>query len=568
MFILFAPMSGKFSGKAIPKFVNEVNKMNNTIKNLKGKGPSDSNLASLMKCLQTMKVGNSSMKVGTSMIASLIKDKSILNRESHQDLMTISYNNSYASPSQENYLYTNVKIGTKHSSQVLKYKNGPSYSIGHRKLLDTVNDCRSTKERGELKLKHGANQRYFSFLESSTCLTIDDIELLSKYDEQKDRLESSFNKIKENIIKRNQSKVATKRAKTKTKDPEEAKPKDDKKLKVEKKLRYRSNSHKFVRNWAGLLKNRTEITISNRLEALTSAVTIHLLQYSKSSIYKNNCNISDLLKNCEYKVVRKTGKIVNENEIYLEKLHSDDIIEKTANNYITRLVTPLDVNLTQLECFKEHCRVVDSWSQELKPNAVWKFKLTKSYKNGVYLNKLHELKNQNIDGETPVNYFFLIESFGKKEASIRRNSDMEVFSGVHSPSYHHVEIECSIDYICDSDEQDYITVFKEIFKSKEFESEELALNYYPNREEGLNINFDDIQFTPGKKKKYSMDVKGKSKEAEMQYFTDTILESMGRLSSISGEKINLHDVPYIVQEDNIEDEETHGEAPYDESEHH
>jgi len=285
-----------------------------------------------------------------------------------------------------------------------------------------------------------------------------------------------------------------------------------------------------------------------------------MLQYTKTSVAKNNCNISDLLNNCKYKV-SKTEELKNELDIYLEKLNADDIIETSTNNYINRIVTPLDVNLTKIESFKEHCRVVDSWSQILKPNAVWKFKLTKSYKHGIYLNKLHQLKSESIDGETPANYFFLIESFGEKESSIRRNSDMELFSGVHSPSYHHVEITSSIDYICDSEKQDFITVFKETFGSREFDSEELALNYYPNREPNLNVNFDDIGFTPGKRKAYSMDTTSASKEAEMRYLADAMLEGIGRIKRVTGKDVNMHDIPYIVEED-IEN------PPYNESEHH
>ena len=82
-----------------------------------------------------------------------------------------------------------------------------------------------------------------------------------------------------------------------------------------------------------------------------------------------------------------------------------------------------------------------------------------------------------------------------------------------------------------------------------------------------NYKFDKIQFTPGRKKPYSIDLTSASKEAEMEYMSDSILKAMGKFTRITGEAVNINDIPYIEKEV-FEEEVNNPNPPYNESEHH
>ena len=208
----------------------------------------------------------------------------------------------------------------------------------------------------------------------------------------------------------------------------------------------------------------------------------------------------------------------------------------------------------------------------MEPNSIWNFSLTKIYPSGIYLNKLFEINNLELDRETPVSYFFCIESFGDKRCSVTRNEDEAYFSGVYSPSSLQYEIKHGVEYLCVPDESERIVDFKRTQSDDEFEDEELVLNYYPNRQERFNVNFDEINFGRGKKKPFTIG-KDMFDSIETDYIIEKVLTTVNALQSISGdEKIMPEDLPYINQSSNntsnntTDDEDLN--APYGESEHH
>lgn len=125
---------------------------------------------------------------------------------------------SASSVDQVKLLKTKVRIGRGYSSQVNKFLNGPVHTTGRKLLLDTTQDALNSVDRAQLKSAHEVNQRNYCFLESTCFLTLNDIEILTQYEDEKMKLEPFF-KQKEKNIKLNNKSIKSSRS-TKSKNDE------------------------------------------------------------------------------------------------------------------------------------------------------------------------------------------------------------------------------------------------------------------------------------------------------------------------------------------------------------
>lgn len=141
----------------------------------------------------------------------------------------------------------------------------------------------------------------------------------------------------------------------------------------------------------------------------------------------------------------------------------------------------------------------------MKAGSQWHFELTERFKDGIYLNKLHDLtteKKEVAHEDAPMTYFFMLEYFGDPRASVQRDKDKEILSGIYSPCNLAFEIDVRASYLADPEDTDEIHCYKRISKDTEFEDEVYGSHFYPTREERFNVDFDNVQIGENKGSKH------------------------------------------------------------------
>jgi hypothetical protein len=287
---------------------------------------------------------------------------------------------------------------------------------------------------------------------------------------------------------------------------------------------------KIIRYNAGLLETTLKIQIMNMLPVYESNVRIYLLKFSPTAIATNGATIDKLLSNImptyledsnkrtdrftkKFKkffngkkeeplfsddIERHIEELTAENIKFkpipmLERVKITNVKKENENEYQYQLVTTLNCNIPRLESFRDRCEVIRHWDKKIGPGDIWKFNLKETFRDGLYLNKLSELtRNHGVSDNTPISYFIMVECYGDACGAVLRKEDQEVFGNVYSPSKLQFEMDFEYKYLAQPENPDEIAVFSRSSNDKQFENQETGAFYYPDRQESLNIDFDDI----------------------------------------------------------------------------
>lgn len=545
--LLFAGSSGKrphpkTGPKMFSKNPDSSKKSLKKFQKISNKRVDKKTLAGIKQFIQTLSDCNSTFKTG-NVIGTLFQGMELLS-DSMDNKKLLSFYNDTVRYKKSSIYTTSVNIGDDHSKKINQLKNGPVHETQFREILNTRKDALSTEARKSLKTNHGVNQRSYSFMKN-LHLTIGDIKELTNFDSKhKNKINENFLGFLLNSWKDEQNSMWRQWSESKKKNSNGTVDKvvETRTIETDRSVAHlksylESNNNegklkkqtKIVRYNAGLLETSLKLKIMNMLPVYEANVRIYLLKFNPTAIASNGATIDRLLSNImptfledstkrKERFTKKFKKFFNSKETplfsndiekhieeliqesvmfkpipMLERVKVTDIKKENENEYQYQLVTTLNCNIPKLESFKDRCQVIKSWNRKIGPGDIWNFNLKETFKDGLYLNKLSELtRNHGVSDNTPISYFIMIECYGDDTAAVLRKEDNEVFGNVYSPSKLQFEMDFQYKYLAQPENPDEIAVFSKSTNDKEFQDQEIGAFYYPDRQEYLNIDFEDI----------------------------------------------------------------------------
>jgi hypothetical protein len=183
--------------------------------------------------------------------------------------------------------------------------------------------------------------------------------------------------------------------------------------------------------------------------------------------------------------------------------------------------------------------------------AHWYIKIKKKFRDGIYLNRLQELKTNKVSLDLPINHFLVVEFYGHNRASIFRNSDNQTISSLYSPCILNFEYKMQITHLSNGKESDELLCYTKIKKTKEFEDESIGVDFYPKREGKFNIDIEDIMIGEDKGKKnphFKLELNSFILENQQISQFESILKRMVKIEPEIASTMSKDDIPFMKKE--------------------
>ena len=531
-----------------------------------GKGlHSDKNLKRFSRLADALLKSNSQYKFGSVFftLASALAENVVNDKHSHVPLG--HYNEKDKSNNQITITKTFAHMGRPYSRKLRSYIDGPVHDKFTKLLLDTRQDFKDPKYKVCLNSYAGVNQRNYTFLDSRTYLSMQDINILTNFQESHhDLLEKEYlrllKQLKKTFTESENGELLNKIARNR--------------------LKSRSDN-RVIKHYAALLGQKTQIKIYNRIPVYDVHAMVHLVRFN-SYESRDMTTIDDLLEDIQW---RFQSSLDTEQKQWLSRIPSEKVKKQTRSKttkFSQQLHTTLDVNVRELESFKKNCTVVKSWARKIPSGGIWEFNLREKFSDGIYLNKVHELNSMKIKADTPVNHFYMIEYYGDRRASVFRNVDKSTFPGVYSPVMVGYDVKFEIEHLSKVSSQDEIASYEEVFKSKEFLDDSLSLEFYPDRGEYLNVDIDNVSIgnpEENKSKKnpeFRLELNSSILENQNLSQIESMMKRIALVDKVAADALSEDDIPFMGKNSSEtasglrgggDNEENDSEPPYSEDEH-
>ena len=318
-----------------------------------------------------------------------------------------------------------------------------------------------------------------------------------------------------------------------------------------KSLKSRKDEKPDNKYYSALLSTKTELKLMNRMPVYDLNVIVHLVKFKNFD--SRVTTVKELIKDLKASTAEEIR-----NKRYLERIKQKDIkqeLESEEFKFSRQLVTSLNLNITNLESFQKNCILVNSWRRTIPTGGHWYITFNEKFRDGIYLNKFHELVEDKIDMDTPMNSFLLIEYFGDNRASVFREADEQTISSVYSPCYISYEMKLNITHVSNIKSPDEILCYSKLKKSDEFEDESLQMDFYPNREEKFNINFDDIKIGDEKNKKgakYRLEMNASILENQNLSKFDDMIQRLSKIDPTEAETMTPDDLNFFSNQTDVD----------------
>jgi hypothetical protein len=428
----------------------------------------------LTKSSNSFSFGNLFLTAASTMIDGILHEGT--------DNIPLIHENESSVVGETTNFYTYIVMGSKPNKKLLAFKNGPTCNTLKKDVFNTKEDFLDTGNKRRLYSKAGANQRNITFFSLKTYLTLGDLKILCDYDEKMRMLTEENYRVKDSqMIKERIKKTESIDIKD-IKDKENSEENSEKTIDIKKlKLSQRRKKLRPIKHYSGLLSQVSVLTIHNEMPVYDVKVRLHLVKFHDASLIVETRRLIELL-------VGEEGVIM-----WGDTLPEISIKERSkGDNFSHQLVTTLDINVTRLEAFRRRCKVVKSWTRTIPSGGWWQFTLDEQFKNGIYVNRLHHLSRTGIDSDAPASYFLIAEYIGDPRAIVTRIKDQESFHRVRSPLHVAYDFKMDIVHLSKNSESDQILSYQQIQDNHEFLDETLVNDFYPEREEYLNINYNNI----------------------------------------------------------------------------
>jgi hypothetical protein len=503
---------------------DKLNKVREALNKATGNILSGENLDKIYQFLLTAGKSNSSFKIG-HLIAGIAEHtlNSLVHDESQH--VAITHYNEKQSNSEIQIHRTHVYIGEKHNSKIQSYLNGPVHEAFEKRIIDSQCDWLDTKNRKELQVTTGVNQRGYAILDKNTFLTLKDVLELTNHKEHKASIDAQLNYF---LLTTGENKI----------------PKEIKDTLL-KNLKTRESEKAFLNFYSALLSTKTEIKIMNRMPVYDANITVHLVKLRQldGDVRTIEALVNDVTKVPDKECLER----INPKDLF-----GIDVPDKnsTSIHFARKLYTNLKVNLTKLQSFKKNFIVVRSWRRKVPTGGHWYITINEKFRNGIHLNRLNELRSETerAPNDLPINHFLIIEYYGDNRASVFRNADNETISSVYSPCILNFEYKLDIKHLSHTKDPDEILCYKRVKKIKEFEDESIGLEFYPNRETKFNVDFNNITIGEEKTKKeanYKLELNSSILENQQMSNFESLLNKLKQIDPDTASTITEDDIPFM-----------------------
>ena len=556
----------------IPGVEKYFRKFINALKETKGKIP-DSLLPHVNDYLGVLS-GLITHKVTRNLFVSLVDhvNSSLSNFGSNK--LPMIYQNEVQANNNSKILRTHCHVGHKGGRRIKKAKQGAFHGSTHIVLEDTEQDRIDHNYRKQLHSSCGFGQKgYDIFLEDSFIRITDLINLCNadeyfeEIKEEKKRFAKSH-ELDEEILKNGWQDIPVgslvgtgrdiwkNRNRNRTDTSEDLEPENTTKSKNPKRP-----DRGLTKYYAGITKTVTKLKIRNIFPVYDVRVFVHLCQPinhlepdSPRKLYGGLINATPIVEG------KRSG--IKARGIKNDCLYSFESLPKVDNYcFKVHLDTALNTKIERTDAFRHRAQIVKTWVRELKENDQFHLTLHEHLGDGIYLNQLEEIKEEY--GNSPFNYFFIVEYFGDRRATITRNKDGDSFHG-YSPAALSYRLKQEIHYVMNQNDPDIPIVLKFSEKDGNFETKELMEMFCPTRESPFNVDYDNIKIN-GKKNEnknpeFTLDFASDIVSTTLVSDLTNILEDLG----IPEPGTQPEDLIYTNTTDTEDNDEPHHDPPENE----
>ena len=224
-----------------------------------------------------------------------------------------------------------------------------------------------------------------------------------------------------------------------------------------------------------------KLNIKSESDHYSVIAKIHLVE-----IHDSNKSLYTIAQKC----------FPNQKSTVIDAIPADTRFGKLKRNqqFSTSCLSDLNCTLNKSSYFKSNCTIVKTFQRTLGPSDTWKFNYTLKYGPGIILNEIFQDK----DAYHPIAYAFVIDLQGDPRASVTDENGLN-YDG-SSPGRVNFSFERRITLIKEQDwdnSGEVFTVSQFEDQSNDFENEELIDYFTHDREERMNINFEDINIIRG-----------------------------------------------------------------------
>ena len=318
-----------------------------------------------------------------------------------------------------------------------------------RDLINTDTDCISPKKRLLTISRCGFNQRNVDLFGQDTFVSVSNMKTLTECDYHIDKLKREPDRTQE------LANIGTNRAKY-------------------KKRKTNTEINSLVK------KIETRVVINSDMQQYCSRISVHV------------CRIRDL--NCCQNPVKTLEDMYTETEkAEAKSLRKEQFVKimsvrrEAEWEFKNSVILTVDANIRRSEVFKKDIQIVKTINRKLEPNMRFDLKIVEHYPRGVNLNKL-----SNIEGnDLPIGTFIIVESIGDSRCVLQDSKEGVRYNG-YSPVKIRYDYFVKLYFISSESKRDVPSTKMIIEPEIDFEDEELASEFYPDRESRFNVDLENI----------------------------------------------------------------------------
>ena len=337
------------------------------------------------------------------------------------------------------YYRTTCEIGSNPGQGLKKKSNGSNTRVRRPIMRDSLRDYQSTEIQKELRINTGFNQKRFTVPSGDTVFNCED-----------------FTKIFDASAAEKQIRINEKGI-----------------TKVYGALHWTSQQYKFI----------------NLNDHYSTSILIRVVRFKNDGDDIKSL-VRDITSNQLHSPEKTQDKIPLELQITDPFANASPISGKIKYEFLTHM----EASIEGCEEFRRRIEILETYKRVLTPGSKWDFKLLQKFKHGIRINECFNNVKCNRSESIP-GAFIIIEMIGDRRGMIEN-----VKTGGYIPGYSPAEImfnfETKIKYIS-ADVTDETLIDKGIiFTQKrgedEFEEDEMLEHFHENRDQRMNVNFENI----------------------------------------------------------------------------
>lgn len=225
----------------------------------------------------------------------------------------------------------------------------------------------------------------------------------------------------------------------------------------------------------------TNVVINSDMDNYCSRISIHVCKMRELECGENPLETLHAMYD-------ETG------EVNAKSLRKSQIVKKFGLKkqkdeweFKNSTILTVDANIRRSDVFQKNIQVLRTLNRRLEPNTRFDLRIIEHHERGINLNKLSKIEQDDL----PAGVFLIIESIGDPRCVLQDENENVRYNG-YSPVKLRYDYFVKIHYICNESKRDLPST-KMIFEDEiDFEDQELASEFYPDRETLFNVDLKNI----------------------------------------------------------------------------